>query len=219
MTDLEDAASLASFRPRPRRPPCLGMLVGGMKRTAGGELKDDKPSMAMAWCLSAGPDEQDVVEAMKVLPMSVRSKVRLFEVGHGTRRRCCALCEEPDNSVDPILGSRFMLMWAHLDSDGVSVLGLVDFYCLGVMRRRWPGWKLADLAKHFNEQESDREKHKAFGTPWGSSSIGSLLEGHPGGLGVGPRGPGGGLKVKEHICHLLDLPKCPPRGHFEGPKR
>ena len=35
------------------------------------------------------------------------------------------------------------------------------------------------------------------------------MEGHPGGLGVGPRGPGGGLKVKDGFFSPLNLRRAP----------
>ena len=55
-----------------------------------------------------------------------------------------------------------MLTWGHLYEDGVTVLGLIDFYCVGVMRRRWPGWKLAELAKRLHGSQTEAEKHKRW---------------------------------------------------------
>ena len=39
---------------------------------------------------------------------------------------------------------------------------MVDFFCVGVARRRWAGWKLAELAAHFAANPEERAKHKAW---------------------------------------------------------
>ena len=83
----------------------------------------------------------------------------MFDVGHGCRVRDCILCQRSSESADPVLGEKVMLMWGHLEEDGVTVLGLIDFYCLGTMRRRWPGWKLAELRDHFANDAGELKKH------------------------------------------------------------
>ncbi len=54
------------------------------------------------------------------------------------------------------------VLWGHLDVDGVTILGLVDWYCVGVMRRRWMGWKLAELSVHLATNKADLDRHLAW---------------------------------------------------------
>jgi hypothetical protein len=51
---------------------------------------------------------------------------------------------------------------------------------------------------------------QSIGALWGSSSLGALFEGHPGGLGVGPRGCAGGSKVSD-APFTLEPPMNPTR--------
>ena len=84
-------------------------------------------------------DQDELAEQVRVLPSSVLSKVRMFGKGHGNRVRDCLLCSSNSNSADPILGERCILLWGHLDEDGCTILDYIDWYCVGVMRRRWVG--------------------------------------------------------------------------------
>lgn len=143
-------------------PGAANAHAPALKRAAR-EIKVKKNTVAMEWMLSAPAQDAELVATLRSLPPAVLNKVRLFGVGHGTRVRHCLLCESHSNSPDPILGERAIVLWGHLDDDdGVSVLGMIDFYCVGVMRRRWVGWKLAELHEHFQSNVAEREKHKRW---------------------------------------------------------
>ena len=36
-------------------------------------------------------------------------------------------------ATDPVLGKKVMIVWGHLDKDGISVLGMIDYYCLSAV--------------------------------------------------------------------------------------
>ena len=55
-----------------------------------------------------------------------------------------------------------MLLWGHLEKDGITILGLICWHCVGVLRRRWPGWRLSELCEHFRVAADARERHKGW---------------------------------------------------------
>jgi len=120
-------------------------------------MVDAAATPAIQW-VAANPDT-DLAAKILALPPSVMKNIRLKNVGNGLRVRTCILCGCHSNSSDPVLGDEVLVTWGHLEDDGVTVVGLLDFYCVGVMRRRWTGWKTAELDKHFAAEEATRTKH------------------------------------------------------------
>jgi len=119
----------------------------------------------MKW-VAANPDT-DLAAKILALPPSAMKHIRLKNVGKGLRVRTCILCGCHSNSSDPVLGDEVLVTWGHLEDDGVTVVGLLDFCCVGVMRRRWIGWKTAELERHFKAEETGQPKHPE----WRSSDL------------------------------------------------
>lgn len=129
------------------------------RRASGGVKADSRRTLATEWMANGQPEDPELQSLLGSLPTSILQKVRLFNVGHGTRVRECILCGCHSNSADPVLGKKVMMTWGHLDKDGVSVLGMIDYYCLsavglvihGTLKPRisiWkqPGMRLSDAS-------------------------------------------------------------------------
>jgi len=137
-----------------------------MRQQQQGDPKQQKQTQATKWMETEEAQGQEwkqfLAAHISMLPEAVLLKVRFFHVGHGGKIRDCLLCGESSQSPDPILGEHVMLMWGHLADDGITILGLIDWYCVGVMRRRWTGWKLQELSEHFQLNPAERAKHKGW---------------------------------------------------------
>ena len=129
------------------------------RRASGGVKAESRRTLATEWIANAQPGDAELQNLLASLPTGILQKVRLFNVGHGTRVRECILCGCHSNSADPVLGKKVMIIWGHLDKDGVSVLGMIDYYCLSAVGLvihstlkprisiwKQPGMRLADAS-------------------------------------------------------------------------
>ena len=91
-----------------------------MRASGEGKAKAEKETVAKQW-LATAPDDDELVPVLRNLPAAVLQKVRLSGAGHGQRIRSCLLCECNSNQEDPVLGERVMLMWGHIEEDGITI--------------------------------------------------------------------------------------------------
>ena len=105
------------------------------------------------------PAMQSLHDQMMKLPKSVRSRVRIVAFGYGDRLRDCVTCGIPCNACDPILGEYCFVKWEHLEVDGATLQGFVCFYCCGILRRRFRGWKLKELLDHLRCNSENKARY------------------------------------------------------------
>ena len=149
MDDAKSAVGSAfSVRRRASHRRCPGVAVSREVADVASLVKYDEKGNAIAtpaaeWVKTLGPeapaDMQDLKAALLALPSTIYQRVRLFLSPPGKRVRECVLCQRGCLEEDPVLGPMVLLMWSHLDDDGLSVVGWIDWYCAGTVRRRWPG--------------------------------------------------------------------------------
>lgn len=77
--------------------------------------------------------------------------------GAGLRVRNCTFCGRTSSSTDPVIQDSYLL-WAHMETDGVSVQGASCLWCNSVLRGRFKGWKQSELKDAVESQPDVRKK-------------------------------------------------------------
>ena len=170
----------ASVFVRARAPRSrVGLHTGVMGKAATPAVQMNSSNQAIAKLVSMkeqGTRLQVNLEKMLSLPKAVQGKVRVELRGQGQKICECGLCGCSSNTDDPVLGPGVYLLWAHLEGDGITICGNICWVCSSVLRRRYKGWKQAELKLHLGEVNGHGERaHRAQFMAWRQKDIEFLL--------------------------------------------
>jgi len=105
----------------------------------------------------------------KLLPSSVKDKIRFVADGPGPVLKDCHLCLAKSVDEDPVLGTGYYILWQHRDaiqndSGGTvwAIQGNSCHYCSGVHRRRYKGWKLNMMREHLHMKPEKDANNQLF---------------------------------------------------------